>query len=329
MFRLFKFLAKLVVAVLVLLAIGIGAAFTFGPRTVVDTKITFDPAAIGQDASAYLAREEAKIADIRPGLQKQIIWADPATKAKTPLAILYIHGFSASLGEVRPLPDLVAKNLGANLFYTRLDGHGRAFDAMGAITVNHWLNDIAEAIAIGQMIGKKVVVISTSTGGSIVTWALNEPSLKDKITASVFISPNYGVQADGAFLLTMPFAKEMAHQIVGPRRSFVPENAIHKAYSSYDYPVEALLPMAEMVKLANAVPVQSIKIPALFLISPKDPVVVPELTRDVAKRWGGAAKLVEVGDTGDAHVLAGDGLSPARTRPLADDISAWISTTVK
>ena len=68
--------------------------------------------------------------DIRPGLQKEIVWANPATKTKTPLAIVYIHGFSASKGEVRPLPDKVASALGANLFFTRLTGHGEDGAAM-------------------------------------------------------------------------------------------------------------------------------------------------------------------------------------------------------
>ena len=93
--------------------------------------------------------------DIRPGLQKEIVWADPATKAKTPLAIVYIHGFSASKGEVRPLPDKVAAALGANLFYTRLTGHGQDGAAMANGSVNAWINDYAEAIAIGRAIGDR------------------------------------------------------------------------------------------------------------------------------------------------------------------------------
>ena len=66
------------------------------------------PKAIGDDPEAYLAREEAAVPDIRDGLEKEIIWANPMVHARTPLAIVYIHGFSASKGEVRPLPDKVA-----------------------------------------------------------------------------------------------------------------------------------------------------------------------------------------------------------------------------
>ena len=38
-------------------------------------------------------------------------------------------------------------------------------------SVNAWINDYAEAIAIGRAIGDKVVVIGTSTGASLATFA--------------------------------------------------------------------------------------------------------------------------------------------------------------
>ena len=194
------------VAVIALLAL----AFLLGPRVKVDTTVRFDAAAIGADPDAYLAREEAKVHNIRPGLQKEIVWADPKTKAKTPLAIVYIHGFSASKGEVRPLPDSVAAALGANLFYTRLTGHGQDSAAMADGSVNAWINDYAEAIAIGRAIGDKVVVIGTSTGASLATFAVSRPELSQDVATIVAISPNYGLQAAGSDLLTLPWGGQLA-----------------------------------------------------------------------------------------------------------------------
>ena len=78
---------------------------------------------------------------------------------------------------MRPLPDKVAAALGANLFYTRLTGHGQDGAAMAEGSVNAWINDYAEAIAIGRAIGDKVVVIGTSTGASLATWAASQPAL--------------------------------------------------------------------------------------------------------------------------------------------------------
>ena len=53
-----------------------------------------------------IAEGEAEAGSIRNGLAKQIVWADPTQEQKTPISVIYVHGFSASAAEVRPLPDL-------------------------------------------------------------------------------------------------------------------------------------------------------------------------------------------------------------------------------
>jgi pimeloyl-ACP methyl ester carboxylesterase len=300
--------------------------FALGPRTPVDTTITFDPAAIGSDPDAYLAAEEAKVPGIRDGLQKEIVWAFSQSKAKTPYAVVYVHGFSASKGEVRPLPDMVATALGANLFYTRLTGHGQGGEAMASASVNAWVNDFAEALAIGRAIGEKVILISTSTGGGLVTWGAVQPHLYDNVSHVVLISPNYGVRASGSFLLTMPWAKQLAELVAGEERSWEPVNEAHAKYWTTSYPTRALLPMAELTKLASNIVVEKATVPALFIISDNDKVVRPDITRLMEARWGGPQGLVVVEKTGDPsnHVIAGDALSPETTAILAERIIAWI-----
>ncbi|AKI00441.1 Alpha/beta hydrolase family [Hoeflea sp. IMCC20628] len=135
------------------------AAFALGPRPVTDTNIEFDEASLPEDLNAYVAQSEAQVTDLRPGNERQIIWAYPASKARTPLAIVYIHGFSASPGETRPFADLIAAQLGANFYYVRLKGHGRSGDAMIEGSVHGWANDFAEAMAIGRRLGERVVIV--------------------------------------------------------------------------------------------------------------------------------------------------------------------------
>ena len=55
-------------------------------------------------------------------------------------------------------------------------------------------------------------------------------------------------------------------------------------------------------------------------------MVRPELTREIAGRWGAQHELVPVERSGDPfnHVIAGDALSPATTQVLADRIVAWV-----
>jgi pimeloyl-ACP methyl ester carboxylesterase len=321
---------KRAVAILLVILALLVLAFALGPRVPVDTTVTFDANVIGRDPEGYLARREAEVQDIRPGLEKEVVRADPATKAKTPLAIVYVHGFSASKGEVRPLPGNIAAALHANLFYTRLTGHGEDGAAMAKGSVNAWVNDYAEAIAIGRAIGERVVVIGTSTGGSLATWAATQPALSADVAAIVMISPNYGLQAAGSSLLTLPWGGELAEFLVGKERSFKPVNALNAALWTTRYPTRALLPLAGLTKLAAEAPVEKVRTPALFVFSDQDKVVRPDLTRAIAARWGAPHELVVVERSDDPsdHVLAGDALSPSTTEELTERIVVWIRKTV-
>ncbi|WP_192365489.1 alpha/beta hydrolase [Mesorhizobium mediterraneum] len=321
---------RIVLAVLGL-AVILVLAFVLGPRIQADTTIRFDPSVIGDDPQAYLARKEAAVPGVYDGLEKEIIWANPMVHARTPLSIVYIHGFSASKGEVRPLPDEVADQLDANLYYTRLTGHGQGSAAMADGSVNAWINDYQEALAIGRAIGDKVIVIATSTGGSLAAWAATQPGASEGVAAIAFISPNFGVKASGAELLTMPWGREIAELVAGKQRSFVPRNALHEKFWTYRYPIAATLPMVALTELAYRAPVEKATIPALFIFSDSDRIVRSDRIREIAGRWGAAHELVPVDDTGDRdnHVIAGDALSPATTAFLAQRIAVWVEAVVK
>jgi pimeloyl-ACP methyl ester carboxylesterase len=302
------------------------ALFFAGPRVPVDTTVSFDPARIGSDVETYLARSEAAFGDVREGLEKEIVWAYPESRAKTPVSIVYVHGFSASKGELRPLPDQVAEALGANLFYTRLTGHGRDARAMDTASVNAWVNDIAEALAVGRAIGERVIVMGTSTGGGLATWAATEPELSEDVAGLILISPNYRVLAQGAEVLTMPWGGQIARLVSGPTRGGEPRNELHGKYWTTRYPIEATLPMAAITQLAHAAPVEKVEIPALFIYAESDPTVSPIATREVIERWGGPTEtlVVEPAEGESHHVLAGDAQAPSATDEVAERIISWV-----
>lgn len=312
------------VAIIILLALVV----VFGPREPVSEEIAFKASDIGSDVDAYLAKSEAKYANIIPGAQKQVIWNDPATKSKTPLSIVYIHGFSATLEEVRPLPDIVAKNLNANLFYTRLSGHGRDGAAMAEPSVNDWLNDTAEAISVGRAIGEKVVIIATSTGGTFSAWAATQPDLMAEVDGIVFISPNFAINNPATPLLTMGAARYLLPPLVGAERSFEPSNEEHGKWWTQKYPTVAVLPMAQSVRFVDGLDYSSVSTPAMFVFHPNDKVVSAEATRGIVGRWGAKATVREVLEAEDDHnhVIAGRILSPSNSEPLAQAIIDWIKT---
>ncbi len=314
----------------VLLVAGIAAALAFGPTEPVNEKITFDKSAIGSDPEAYLTRAEAEFSDIRPGAQKQIIWADKTSRKKTDLALVYIHGFSATLEEIRPVPDLVAGALGANLFYTRLSGHGRTGAAMAEPTVNDWYNDVAEALAVGRALGERVVVIGTSTGATFASWAATKSSLMEGVAGMILVSPNFAVKNPAAIVLSTGFARKWVPAVFGAERSFKPQSKEHGKWWSHQYPSVALLPMQASVDHVGKLAFEAISVPALFIFHPDDSVVDAQTTRRVADRWGtdvGKTAMVEQvleAEDKDNHVIAGRVLSPANSQPIANKAINWI-----
>ena len=199
---LWVFLTRLL-AGLVLVA---AAIWIFAPKEPIVPDVAFDPASIPSDLDGYLAQAEDGIPNLTDGVAKRVIWAGEAGK-KTELSVVYLHGFSATSEEIRPVPDRVAQALGANLYYTRLRGHGRDGPAMAEARAGDWVNDTAEALEIGRRIGDRVVVISTSTGGTLATLAATDGSQPTEVVAQVFFSPNYGLNSP-CLLYTSPSPRD-------------------------------------------------------------------------------------------------------------------------
>lgn len=313
----------------VLLALGLvaGAAWLFVPGEPVDTGIAFDEGGLPDDLDRYLAAAEARIEGITPGTEKRIVWAG-ATGERTALSVVYLHGFSGSSEELRPVPDRVAKALGANLYFARLAGHGLQGAALAGVSAGDWLEDTAEALGIGRRIGREVLVIATSTGGTLAAIAATDPGRIDAVKGVVFVSPNFRLRHRAAPLLTAPFARYLVPLLAGPEIGFAPQNERHGRYWTTRYPSVAAIPMAALVAHARGLDYAGVTTPALFLYSPDDQVVSPRATRRVAARWGGAAEVLEVelgpGDDPYAHVLAGDVLSPGLTAPVTAAILDWV-----
>ncbi|MCK0143272.1 alpha/beta fold hydrolase [Aliiroseovarius sp. F20344] len=308
------------------LAAIVAAAFVIGPYEPVDLNVQFDAAAIGPDPDAYLARREAVFDDLIEGAEKQIVWAGEAGQ-KTRLSVVYIHGFSASHQEISPVQELVADGLGANLYNARLAGHGRSAEAMAGPTVNDWMVDFAEAMAIGRAIGDEVLIIATSTGGTIAALGMFDAQAASGVKGITFISPNFGINHSAAPLLTFPAARHWVPLATGATRGFTPLNEAQAKYWTESYPTAALMPMAAMVKVAANSGYGIVDVPAMFIYSNEDQVVSADATEKVAADWGGIVhrQVIEPAPGLDpsAHVLAGDIVSPNGTAPTVEIILDW------
>lgn len=303
----------------------LGLVFALGPRVEVGPPAPRAAVPALAALDDWLAAEEARYGDITPGTERAIIWADPATKARTPLALVYLHGFSATRVETAPLADDVAAALGANLYYARLTGHGRPGAALGEVTVADWLADGLEALTIGQRLGERVVVIGTSTGGTLAAWLAARPEARDAITALVLISPNFGPRDGRSRMLTWPWGRQLAEAILGPERSWEPANEAQGRFWTTRYPTVALLPMMALVELAESLPPDSITAPTLVIWSPHDQVLdTAAITTWIKAAPGRRALVVDDAIPHGDHVLAGDVLAPARTARLAAAIVDFV-----
>jgi alpha-beta hydrolase superfamily lysophospholipase len=300
-----------------LAALGLG--YALGPRYVVDVNVA--PVPEFKDTEEFVASSERRFSDIVDGAEKRIVWAGTSGE-RTERVVVYIHGFSATRQEVAPLCDSLASRLGANLFYTRLKGHGRPADAMTAATASDWLYDVGEALAVARSLGDRVVLVGSSTGATLAIWAVSGALTEaetQSVEALVLISPNLGPADPRSNLLLLPWGEQLARIMVGEYREWTPHNEMQGRYWTTRYPMSAVFPMMGSVRAVRSADPRRFRIPVLVAYSPEDRVVDPDRIREWYDSIASLQReLLEVHDAGDPsnHILAGDILSPQTTGRL-------------
>lgn len=308
---------------ILLVATLVAALYRFGPRARVNREArppdlpAFDTVTALRD---WLRAEESGYSDIVPGSEADVLFARPEKPERTPLVILYLHGFSASRRETAPLAERLAADLNANLLYARLPGHGRGSAAMGEFEAADWLDAGLEAWALSSRLGERVLLIGNSQGGTLATWLAARPETREALGGIVLLSPNYRPRNPQAQWLLWPWSRQWMPLFFGKTYSFEPVNDEHRRYWTEDYPVDALFEMMALVHFVEtrADPARIVA-PALLGVCDDDRVVDPARARTFFGRFGsGVKEIVEVTDPGDPahHVLAGDILSPAGTETL-------------
>lgn len=311
---------------------ALAAAVLLGPRARMDDT-SRATGWVGDSLPALAALEarlrsgEAAVPRLREGAGKEIVWADPEAPARTRLAVVYLHGFSADRHEMDPVPRRVASALGANLFLTRLTGHGQDGAALGEATVADWLRDTEEALAVGRRLGERVVVMGASTGATLGLWAAARDDGSGSLAALVLVSPNLGLRDRRTRILLWPWGGLLARALVGPERCFQPLNEAQARHWTTCYPTRALLPMMALVEHVRTSDPGRVRAPLLVLYSPGDLVVDARETERVFPTFGSSLKRLEIVDATDdpaRHVLAGDILSPSANGAMTQRIVEFV-----
>ncbi len=183
---------------------------------------------------------------VKPGNKAEIVWNDPVSKSKTPVAVLYLHGFTASKHEGYPTHLRFADKYGCNLYLARLADHGiDTSDALGRFTAERSWESAKTAYAIAKNLGEEVVIMSTSTGSTL---ALKLAATYPEIKGLINFSPNLAINDPAAFLLNNPWGLQLTRQVIGSDFRTVPSDVTYRKYWYDTYRIESLPELQELVE---------------------------------------------------------------------------------
>ncbi len=262
----------------------------------------------------YVQQQESKH-PIKKDNQAEIVWYDTTKKAKTPYSIVYLHGFSASKTEGYPTHINIAKQFGCNLYLSRLAEHGiDTVDALMNMTPDNIWETAKEAYAIGKQLGDKVILMGTSTGGTL---ALQLAATYPDVAGLILYSPNIAVNDPNAWLLNNSWGLQIARLVKGSNYNLINGDSTYAKYWNIKYRLEAVTALEELLETTMTdATFKAIQQPVLTLYYYKDennqdPVVKVTATKNMFAQLGSSNDLkrsVAMPNTGN-HVLASPILS--------------------
>lgn len=268
----------------------------------------------------FIKEMEAKH-KIKPNNEARIVWANDSLKMPTEYAIVYLHGFSASQEEGNPVHRQIAKKFGCNLYLSRLAEHGiDTTEQLVNLTADKLWESAKLALAIGKRLGRKIILMGTSTGGTL---ALQLAAYYPKdVSVLVLYSPNIAINDPAARLLNNPWGLQIARLVKKSNYLTPPDQrAIYKQYWNSPYRLEAAVALEELIESTmNESTFKKIHQPVLTLYYYKDenhqdPVVKVSAIKEMLLQIGTSedkkfsTPIPEAGD----HVLA----SPIRSQDVS------------
>ena len=265
---------KKILIIITTIIVIIIIAFLLGPKPSAPVYSTALPAVPADftGLTNYVKANEAKH-KLKPDNEARIVWANDSAKQKTDYVIVYIHGFSACQEEGDPVHRAIAKAFGCNLYLARIAEHGiDTADQMVNVTADKYWESAKEALAIGKQLGKKVILMSTSTGGTVsLKLAATYPN---EVEALILMSPNIAINNDKAWLLNVHWGLQLARLITGS--DFINNKTNDKLKNQYwysSYRLEAAVQLQNLVETSMTKETfEQVKQPTELLYYYKDPV---------------------------------------------------------
>lgn len=260
-----KFLKWLAIILLVLIVV-----YFLGPRPA-HPKFTKDLPTVPEQSLAleqYISNNEEKY-KLKPDNEARIVWQNDSLKSKTEYAVVYLHGFSASQEEGDPVHTNFARKFGCNLYLARLADHGiDTTEQLANFTADRIWNSAKEAYVIGKQLGKKVILMATSTGGTL---ALKLAAEYPDIAGLILLSPNIAINDPNAWLLNNHWGLQIARMVKGNYNIADDTTAVYAQYWNNKYRMEATVQLEELLETSmRSSTFKKITQPVLLLYYYKD-----------------------------------------------------------
>jgi esterase/lipase len=195
----------------------------------------------------YVAQNDKGL-PVKPDNESRIIWADNNKKERTNYSVLYLHGFSASWYEGYPAHVRFSKKFGCNLYIPRLASHGlETEEALINMTPDALWESAKEALMVARSLGKKVIIMGTSTGGTL---ALNLAAVfPEYVEGLILYSPNIKINNKAAFLLSKPWGLQIGRKSNGGKYRVTNEDFNSKdcQYWNCKYRMEAVVYLQQLL----------------------------------------------------------------------------------
>lgn len=257
----------------------------------------------------FVAANEAKH-NIKPDNEARIVWFD-STKSKTPYSVVYLHGFSASQEEGDPVHLDFAKKFGCNLYLSRMADHGiDTTEQLLYFSGDRFWESAKEALMIGKAIGEKVIVMSTSTGGTAALVLAGD--FPDDVHALINLSPNIAVNNGTIWIANNPWGLQIARKVVGGDYQVITDfEEPRYQYWNAKYRLEAVSALQEMIEdKMNKSTFERVKCPSLTLYyykseTEQDPTVKVSAILEMNSQLGTPAdmKVEKAIPNAGAHVI--------------------------
>jgi pimeloyl-ACP methyl ester carboxylesterase len=226
---------------------------TFKIIVIMSWMLWISPQLSAQSSSAYsletieqwIQEQESKVSDLKTDNNAMISWAGESG-VQTDIAFVYLHGFGASRMEAEPVVSKLAEAYKANVYYSRLKGHGRSgVEGFEELTKENYLDSAEDALEVGKLLGKKVVLISTSTGGTL---SLHLASKHNDIAGLLLYSPFVGLKNPMMGQITTPAGREMFKSMIGGEVQKMDRKDPENKYWSTEYHINAYVALIGMLQ---------------------------------------------------------------------------------